>query len=218
MQKNTSRIVWSVTLLFSFVAQLSMADEHVAASAEETQPLRSGQQAPAFVVRDVNGDEFAFEPDALQRPAVIITFRGGWCPYCNLHLSELHAVVPEIAALGVDVLFLSGDRPETLYESLSAETQETIDGLDYQIFSDADAQAAMAFGLAFKVPEDAINWFANKGTDIAGSSIQTHGVLAVPAVYAIDRSGLIRFDFVEPDYKIRLPAEDLLNVARGIVE
>ena len=151
-----------------------------------------------------------------ENPALIITFRGGWCPYCNMHLSELRTVVPEIAALGVDVLFLSGDRPELLYASLAQDTQDDIADLDYRIYSDAESQAAIAFGTAFRVDDGYREWFDEKGRDYKDSSIDRDNILAVPAVYAIDQKGMIRFDFVEADYKVRLPADDLLAVAREI--
>lgn len=222
MLKSVLLSTFSIVLLMSLICSLSVqplrADLPVAETADEVKPLRTGQRAPSFVVQDVNGEPFAFDPNALQRPVVIVTFRGGWCPYCNMHLSELHTVVPEVASMGVDILFLSGDRPETLYTSLEAETQATIDGLDYRIYSDAEAQAAVALGLAFKVSEQTIQRRAAKGQDVAGSSMLKHEVLAVPAVYAIDTTGLIRFDFVQPDYTVRLPAPDLLAVARQIVE
>ena len=59
------------------------------ASAEETTPLRTGDRAPAFTVRTVEDEPFEFDPDNLERPVILISFRGGWCPYCNMHLSEL---------------------------------------------------------------------------------------------------------------------------------
>ncbi|MDA0705121.1 MAG: peroxiredoxin-like family protein [Proteobacteria bacterium] len=199
------------------VAQ-SLAGNAIADSAELVEPLRTGQRAPSFIVPDADGVEFAFNPDALQKPAVIVTFRGGWCPYCNMHLSELSNVMPQINALGIDVIFLSGDRPELLYASLREETQDDIANLDYKIYSDADMQAAIALGIAFKVPEMAINRRIDKGDDIGESSMLQHGALPVPAVFAIDQSGVIQFDFVEADYKVRLPADELLAVAQKLVE
>lgn len=120
--------------------------------------------------------------------------------------------------MGVDVIFLSGDRPELLYASLQQDTQDDIADLDYQIYSDADAAAAMAFGTAFKTTEGMTDWLDEKGHDYADSSIERHSVLGVPAVYAIDQSGVIRFDFVEANYKVRLPAEELLAVAAKIAQ
>jgi peroxiredoxin len=220
--QSTIVSVFSVVMLSSLVCSLSVqqchAGEIIAESAEQTEPLRTGERAPSFVVRSADNEEFVFDPDSLERPVVLITFRGGWCPFCNMHLSELRTVVPAISAMGIDVLFLSGDRPDMLYTSLAADTQENIADLGYQIYSDADADAAIALGIAFKASDRTINRRIEKGQDIEDSSMLKHGVLPVPAVYAIDKSGLIRFDFVEPNYKVRLPAEELLAVSRELVQ
>lgn len=209
-------------LFMSLVCSMSLRDGHadvpIAASAEEIQPLEAGQAAPRFEVRTVNNEPFVFNPKSLDRPAVLITFRGGWCPFCNMHLSELKDVVPEISAMGVDVLFLSGDRPELLYSTLSRETQDDIEGLDYTILSDADAQAAIALGIAFKAAQSTIDGRSKKGQDIEGSSMLQHGVLPVPAVFAIGRDGVIAYTFSDADYKVRLPSADLLDVVEELVQ
>ena len=213
---------FSFAMLLSLICSLSVQPGHagttLAESAQQIEPLQIGQRAPVFVVRTAENEEFAFDPNSLTRPVVLITFRGGWCPYCNMHLSELHSVVPEISAMGIDVLFLSGDRPELLYASLTADTQEAIAALDYRIYSDADAQAAIALGIAFKASDRTIRRRHEKGQDIDESSMQRHGVLPVPAVFAIDKSGMIRFVFAEANYKVRLPADELLAVAVELVQ
>lgn len=208
----------TLSLLSSLSLQYGHADAPIAMSAELVEPLRVGQSAPRFVVRAVDGAPFIFEPRELERPAILITFRGGWCPYCNMHLSELRTVMPQIRELGVDILFLSGDRPELLYKSLKSDTQDDIVNLDYRIYSDADAQAAIALGIAFKVDERTVSRRLEKGEDIADSSMQRHGVLPVPAVFVIDTDGQIAYTFIEADYKIRLPATDLLAAVQEAVQ
>lgn len=205
-----------LSLFSSISARSGHADSPIAETATEIEPLVAGDTAPAFVVRSVDGDSVAFDPDSLERPAVIISFRGGWCPYCNMHLSELRHVMPEIDALGVDVMFLSGDRPDQLYSTLSGETQEEIAGLDYTIYSDADANAAIALGIAFRASERTFSWRQEKGQDIEGSSMRNHGVLPVPSVFAVGADGVIAFAYSNADYKMRLPADELLAVAREI--
>ena len=190
----------------------------IAASANEVKPLQTGELAPRFTVRTVDDEPFVFDPENLDAPAILITFRGGWCPYCNMHLSELRNVVPELRDKGIDVYFISGDRPELLYASLKRETQDEIDGLGYTILSDANIEAAQALGIAFKAAESTIAGREAKGQDIDGSSMKNHGVLSVPAVYVIDATGMVTYSFVEPDYKIRLPAEDLLKAASKVAD
>jgi len=202
------------TLILSH-ADRAIAEDYSAlpASAELTTPLKSGDRAPQFTVRTVDDEPYVFDPDNLDHPTVLISFRGGWCPYCNMHLSELRTVIPEIRESGVDVLFLSNDRPDMLYSSLKRETQEAIDGLDYVILSDAQINAAMALGTAFRVDKGLTDYLEEKGREVAGSSIGMHNALAVPAVYVINKSGDIVFDFVNADYKVRLSADDLLSAA-----
>jgi peroxiredoxin len=220
--RSTIPAVLATMLLLSLVCSLSLrhghADQAIAESAGAVRPLGGGDAAPRFVVRDVSGEPYDFDPRRLERPVVIVTFRGGWCPYCNMHLSELRNVMPDILSLGVDVLFLSGDRPELLYASLEQGTQDDIAGLDYTILSDADAQAAIALGIAFRASARTIQRRHEKGEDIADSSMLRHGILPVPAVFVVGADGVIAYAFVEPDYKVRLPAEELLAAVQAAVQ
>ncbi len=208
----------AVMLVASFVSSSAIsaghADTPIAATADAIEPVKAGAAAPYFVVRDVDGKPVHFDPAALDRPVILISFRGGWCPYCNLHLSELRHVVPDMAAMGVDVLFLSGDRPALLYASLDEDTRSEIDGQGYRILSDADANAAIALGIAFRASDATIARRQQKGQDIAGSSMDRHRVLPVPAVIAIDSDGIVTFVHANADYSVRLPADELRDVAR----
>ena len=213
-----SRKILNLTFVLLLVNTLCVSVPMVAATeipatAEETMPLESGDTAPSFTVRTVENESFSFEPSALQNPVVLISFRGGWCPYCNMHLSELRTVIPDIEEMGYDIYFISNDRPEILYSSLKNETKDDIEGLDYTILSDADLSAATAFGTAFMAADALVAWLDKSGKDYADSSIATYGALAVPSVYVIDTDGKIVFDYVNADYKVRLEADALLAAA-----
>jgi peroxiredoxin len=220
MLRSLISVALAVTLALSLVCSSAIrhghADVPVAATADLIQPLKAGDPAPRFIVETVGSEPFDFDPANLERPVLILTFRGGWCPYCNMYLSDMRNVIPEIRDMGVDVLFLSGDRSELLYESLKGETQQDIAGLDYTILSDANAQAAIALGIAFKASDRTIQGRRDKGQDIEASSMERHGVLPVPAVFAIGKDGVIAYSYVNADYKVRLPADDLLSAARMI--
>jgi len=206
----------ALSLVHSSAIREGHADVPVAATADQVQPLQPGDPAPRFIVETVDSEPFDFDPGKLEKPVMLLAFRGGWCPYCNMHLSELRHVIPEIHDLGVDVLFLSGDRSELLYESLEGQAQEDIAGLDYTILSDADAQAAIALGIAFRAGDRTVEYVKNKGDGYPASSMERHGVLPVPAVFAIGKDGVIAYSYVNADYKVRLPANDLLSAARMI--
>lgn len=217
---STIAALLGTVLLLSLLCSASMQFGHagppIASSAETTQPLGKGDVAPPFIVETVDHEPYVFDPRALQRPVMLIAFRGGWCPHCNLHLSELRDVIPMVHDLGFEVLFLSGDRPDLLYKSLKRETREDIEKLNYRILSDAEAQAAIALGIAFEVSVTTLDRRRHLGDDIEDSSMLRHGVLPVPSVFAVDTAGVVAFAYSNPDYKVRLPADELLRVARNL--
>jgi peroxiredoxin len=209
-------ITLALSLVYSSAIRHGHADAPIAATAEQVQPLEAGDSAPRFIVETVESRVFDFDPLNLDKPVMILVFRGGWCPYCNMYLSDMRHVIPDIQELGIDVLFLSGDRPELLYESLENQAREDIEGLDYTILSDADAQAAIALGIAFKATQGTVDYVNKKGDGYRKSSMERHGILPVPAVFAIGKDGMIAYAYVNADYKVRLPADELLEAARMI--
>lgn len=215
--RKITHFVFAALLALTLCAGAPSASS-LPASAQDTKPLRTGEQAPAFTVRTVGDTEFNFDPAALERPVVLISFRGGWCPYCNMHLSELRTVIPNIRALGYEVLFISNDPVANLHAGLADQTREDIDGLDYTILSDAELNAAVAFGTAFQMAPEYAAKLREMGKDIEESSITRHNALAVPSVYVVAQSGEIVYDYVNADYKVRLSADELLAVAEGALK
>jgi peroxiredoxin len=209
-------VTLALSLIYSSAIRHGHADAPIAETAEQVQPLEAGDSAPRFIVETVESRAFDFDPLNLDKPVIILVFRGGWCPYCNMYLSDMRHVIPEIQELGIDVLFLSGDRPELLYESLENQAREDIEGLGYTILSDADAQAAIALGIAFEATQGTVDYVNKKGDGYRKSSMERHGILPVPAVFAIGKDGMIAYAHVNADYKVRLPEDDLLEAARMI--
>jgi peroxiredoxin len=87
--------------------------------------------------------------------------------------------------------------------------------MTWTVLSDAESKAALAFGLAFKVDDRTVDQYKGFGIDLEAASGQTHHVLPVPAVFIVDESGKIEFQYVDPDYRARIPPEVLLAAARA---
>ena len=172
-------------------------------------PLAVGATVPAVTVLNPDGSERRIDPATLNGPTIVIFYRGGWCPYCNAHLGALSHTEQELLALGYEVLFLSADKPSLLYSSL--EEPE----LSYRLLSDAKMNAARAYGVAFRVDDATVARYKSLGIDIESASGETHHQLPVPAVFILDRTGIVRFVHADPDYKIRLQPEVILQAARN---
>lgn len=204
-------------LALTCLAQPVIAEPRIAPSPEQIQPVQAGEPAPPFTVYRVDGTPYRFEPGKLDGPVLIITYRGGWCPYCNIQLQDLRKVLPAIRQSGVETLFLSGDRPEILYSSLKQETQQDVSERDYTILSDANLDAAIALGIAFRVPDSTLERYCQRDWDLSGSSMEKHEALPVPAVFVIGKDGRVAFAYANPDYKVRLPAEEVKAAVDAVV-
>ena len=197
---------------FSIVSAAEGSRDDIHARAEDVKPLLAGMQAPVFTVRDVNNDIFRYEPAKQAKPVVLTFFRGGWCPYCNLHLSELRLAEEKLKDMGFDIWFISIDKPELLLESLDDP------GIGYTIYSDSSLSATRAFGLAFRVDDELNEKYLSYDIDLERASGEDHHVLPAPATYIIGADGVINFAYINPDYKVRLHPGVLLAAAKAYNE
>jgi peroxiredoxin len=198
-----------ITLPGSLFAESQRNDIHV--DANDVQPLLPGMKAPAFEVRNANGQAVEFNPEKMDQPLVLSFFRGGWCPYCNLHLAELRKAEEELESMGFAIWFISIDRPELLYESLDQPD------IAYLVLSDSKLMATRAFGLAFQIPDDKVQKYLEHDIDLENASGETHHVLPAPSTFIIGIDGVIRFQYTNPNYSIRLHPDVLLAAARVYV-
>lgn len=199
-----------LTLPFATVqAQPDRTDIH--AEANQVQPLLPGMKAATFDVLTVEGEPVHFDPEQMEKPVILTFFRGGWCPYCNLHLSEMRKAEAELKELGFDIWFISIDQPSVLYDSLDDPD------ISYTILSDSRLSATRGFGIAFRMPDDLVERYLEYDIDVEAASGETHHVLPAPATFIIGSDGIIRFEYTNPDYKVRLHPDVLLAAANAYV-
>lgn len=206
MQRST-RLQTPLVLFLYVLMAAGFASQQVPDDAADVRPLAVGETAPAFEAPAPDGSLHAFRPGERGAPAVIIFYRGGWCPYCNRHLSSLRDAVPRLEAAGYEVLFLSADRPARLRASLDEPE------LDYRLLSDASMAVARAYGVAFRVDDETAARYRSVGIDLEAASGYEHRQLPVPAVFLVDADGVIRFRYANADYRQRLGGEELLEAA-----
>ncbi|MEF8788119.1 MAG: peroxiredoxin-like family protein [Planctomycetota bacterium] len=183
-----------------------------AATAQDVEPLNEGERAPSATVFTPDGSPVNLESLYGEAPTVLIFYRGGWCPYCREHLKDLRNIEDELEEAGFQILALSPDRPK-----LVAEAKQKND-YGYRLLSDHLAEAALAYGLAFRVPGQTLKKYRENGLYLRERSGQPHGLLPVPAAYVVDTDGIIRYAHWDPNYEKRIDAQDLLEAARDAVE
>lgn len=197
MKHITTICIGLVFLSLSVSAQL--ADK-----AQDISPLLIGETVPDAVLKSADASDQSFSSILSEKPTVVLFYRGGWCPYCNTHLSDIRDAESKILELGYQIIAISPDSPENLKAS-----DEKIK-LNYQLYSDADGKLTKAMGIAFKVEE------RRKQKLFDNSGGLNDGFLPVPSVFIIDISGQIIFEYISPNYKKRMSSELLLAVLENL--
>lgn len=180
----------------------------VPSNAFDVEPLLIGESVPDLPVTDINGRRQSIMELIAGKPSLIIFYRGGWCPFCSAHLSELASLEEEIYGLDYRILAISPDQPEFLRRSI--EDQD----LNYTLLSDSSMEVARAFGVAYHVDDETVSGLKNNGMDIVQRSGHDHQQLPVPAVFITNPSGKILFRYVNPDYRERISGEILMAALR----
>lgn len=201
----------TTTLLLS---SLSVSAKPIAHDETSVSPLLNGQQIPAVVLQDLDGNHVNLAELTAQKPTIFFFYRGGWCPFCNNQMGQLKAIEPDLIKLGFQLVGISPDTPAQLKAS-AAENE-----LSYLLLSDEKMLASQAFGVAFYTSEKVTQSYTAK-LKVTNSLWTTPNgdkrlVLPVPAIYISDRQGLIHFQYVNPNYKVR-PAPQLILTAASLV-
>lgn len=171
--------------------------------------LKEGDSIPDVKLRTETNQEVSLRKLVAERPTVLIFYRGGWCPFCTRHLSELAGIEQDLEKAGAQLLAISMDQPSKLRETPNR------DKLGYRLLSDSEAVAAKAFGIAFQVEDDLVRKYKESyQIDLEAASGQTHHLLPHPAVFVADTKGTIRFAYVNSDYKVRLEPAKILEQVR----
>ncbi len=204
------RHLFPALLALALVVTPSAFAAGIADSAEQIRPMLPGSALPDAAVRDRDGVATDLRAVVEDAPAVLVFYRGGWCPFCNLQLADLRLIHPELKELGYRLIAVSPDKPEKLNETLG-NTE-----LDYTLVSDSDGNAMGAFGIAFRLEKDLLDRYRQAGLDLAEAAGNDRGLLPAPGVFVFDGEGILQFAYVHPDYRVRVPGAVILAAAREI--
>ncbi len=206
---------FSVTMFLTFVAatvSVTAAGGAAPNDPGDIKPIMVGQSVPPMQARSATDAVVDLNAAFREQSTLLIFYRGGWCPYCTTHLGQLQQVESKLLALGVQVIAVSPDRT-ALLEKTAGKQKVT-----YRLLSDSDMSAASALGIAFRVDDDTVSMYKSKyDIDLEADSGQTHHLLPVPAAFLIGQDGVVRFAYVNPNYRERVDTSVLLAAAEALV-
>lgn len=173
--------------------------------------LRVGDPAPDASLSDITGSQLDLAAMYRKGPTLVIFYRGGWCPFCNLQLHEFGSAKPEFERRGVHLVAISVDKP-----SEEAKTQAK-QGVPFPMLSDSNLVAHRAYKVVHVPGEAERKGLAKYGIDLAAYSGESHGSFAVPALFLVDRDGTVRFVHADEDYMTRPSAQQMLAVVDRVL-
>lgn len=195
--------------LFSVLLVSSSRAQMVPNEATNVNPILVNSTIPDVSVKTIDGKTTALREIVSEKPTLLIFYRGGWCPYCSMHMAELQKIESQIVEMGYQILAVSVDKPEVLKETLSEGE------LSYTLLSDSPADVMKAFGIAYRVDDKTVERYKSVGIDLETNSGFDHHILPAPAVFIINQEGTVKFQYVNPDYKQRINGDVLLAAAKA---
>jgi len=162
--------------------------------------LMVGGKLPDFSLKDVNGQVFE-SGSLLGSPAVLLFFRGNWCPLCMAQIREIAGRYQDLDALGIQVCLVS-PQPEEMSRKLAAQND-----VPFHFLVDADNRVADALGIAIR-----------NGVPVGipgGYSPDT----VLPTLIMTNANGTILFSDQTDNYRVRPEPDVFLAILRrsGVV-
>ena len=173
--------------------------------AEDISPILIGETLPNASLENLEGKYVQLKALLEEKPTVLVFYRGGWCPYCNVQLSGLVEIEKDIIELGYQILAISPDDYKNLESTIEMNNTK------YVLLSDPNGEFIQEIGIAFKTSSSLKEYITGKG-----QKGETSSVMPVPTLMIVDKKGVIKFEYINPNYKERISGEMLLSVLKTI--
>ena len=84
------------------------------------------------------------------------------------------------------------------------------------MLSDRGNDVARSYGLAFQLADLLIPIYRDFGIDLPSHNDAGAWELPIPGTFVLDRDGIVRLAFVDPDYTTRLEPAAILDALRAL--
>lgn len=172
--------------------------------------LKKGQSLPLFTLPDAKSKSVSAKELLAKGPLVVVFYRGGWCPYCNIHLRELQKHLDQIKSLGATLVAISPQTPDSTLSTVEKSK------LEYTVLSDVGNSVAKKFGIVFSLSEDLKSVYKEFGIDLAKSNGVNEWELPLSATYVVKKDGIIAYSFLDVDYKKRADTAEILKILKEL--
>ena len=164
-----------------------------------------GDQLVDATLLTVAGDEVSLAEVVGEGAAVLVFYRGAWCPYCNLTLKTYQQeLLPTLRERGVALVAISPQTPE------GSDLATSNGSLEFPVLSDPGNVLSSALGIVTEPTADARSAHTQLGFDVADSNADATGDIPFPTVLVVDADGRVVFADVHVDYTTRTEVDEVV--------
>ncbi|MET2010162.1 peroxiredoxin-like family protein [Microbacterium chocolatum] len=164
-----------------------------------------GDTLPAATVVDVRGESHDLESLLGEGPAVLVFYRGAWCPFCNITLAHYQrTLAPELDERGVRLIAISPQSPDGTASAV--EKGE----LGYTVVSDPGNALAGALGIVTAPSGAAQDAHTQLGFAVKDSNADDTPAIPFPSVIVVDAARTVAFADIKVDYTQRTETVEIL--------
>jgi peroxiredoxin len=167
--------------------------------------LKVGDKAPPIVGIDQNGKKVSLKDILKNGKAVLIFYRGQWCPYCNKQLSQLNDSLSYITAKGGTIITITPETADNIKKTIS-KTKAS-----FSIIEDKGLAIMKDYKVSFAVDEKTIEKYKGYGIDFAKANGDNGANLPVPATYIVGKDGNVKYVFFNADYSKRASVKNIVD-------
>lgn len=173
---------------------------------EKGKGLEIGHKVEGATLQSIDGADYKLASAWAEQPAMIVFYRGGWCPYCNGQVRELAVNYPKLKAAGVLPVLISVDAPDKT-AALSRQYE-----IPFPVLSDPDLLAHRQFNVLLELDQNTLKKYRDYGIDLSAWSGRRHNTIAVASVFIVDKQGRVLASHATADYAERPSIEQLLTL------
>ncbi|MDE1853466.1 MAG: redoxin domain-containing protein [Thaumarchaeota archaeon] len=154
---------------------------------DEAKGVSVGQVAPDFTANDLDGKPVSVKALIGGRKALLLFYRGGWCPFCNQQLAAISQDSSKFKELDAAIVAVSGEEVEKRKELLRKLN------LPFALLSDTKFEGIDRYGVRDTKPSLGVTQ------------------LSKPSAFIIDRWGTVSYKYVGAKASDRPKNEELLR-------
>ena len=162
--------------------------------------LKVGDKAPEFTAIDQFGKQISLN-ESLKNGKIILTFyRGAWCKYCMKQFKNYQDSLSLIEGKGATLIAITPEHEDGVAKTTS------VSKATFSILHDEQLGIMQSYNV---IDDQKVQEYKNEMGRTGIDNQEKY--LPIPATYIINQQGVIEFVYFDPNYRVRVPIDLLLE-------